>query len=57
MANLPTQHQQAFPLSLLTTLLYSKEPMADRMKGRRKRIHCPNQKDSIQASDTNNLYL
>ena len=57
MANLPTQHQQTFPLSLLTVLLRAKEPMADRMKGRWKRIHCHNQKDSIQASDTNNLYL
>lgn len=57
MANILTHRQKTFPLSLLTVLLRAKEPMADRMKGRRKRIHCHNQKDSIQASDTNDLYL
>ena len=45
MANIPTQHQQTFPLSLLTVLLHAKKPMASRMKGRRKGIHCHSRED------------
>lgn len=46
MANIPTQHQQTFPLSLLTVLLHAKKPMASRMKGRRKGIHCHSREDT-----------
>ena len=45
MANIPTHRQQTFPLSLLTVLLHAKKPMASRMKGRRKGIHCHSRED------------
>ena len=55
MANIPIQHQQTFPLSLLTFLLRAKKPMAGRMKGRRKGILCHNQEDSSKVNDINSL--
>lgn len=57
MANLPTQHQQTFPLSLLTVLLHAKKPMAGRMKGRRKGIHCHSREDKKIVSIRSQLAI